>query len=93
MWLNNRYGGIEDLADYRICRVIDDAQKYSALSLPWTSISIAPGISRHYQDDKTKKITVQASLPGKARIPTPALFQQHLGNPGYYGSKQEYLIA
>lgn len=72
MYLNNRYGGIEDLADYRIVgKKIADVFR-SICSLP---INIyCTGHISSFQDEKTKKIEYQIQLPGSARNALPLLF-------------------
>jgi hypothetical protein len=69
LYINNRYGDIEDLGDYRVVG--------SKLSDVFNSISGLPinilctGHLTVYQDDKTKKIVTQIMLPGKARNMLP----------------------
>jgi hypothetical protein len=72
MWLNGRYGGIEDLADYRVVG--------SKIAEVFRSIAAMPinlyctGHLNSFQDDKTKRIETQINLPGKARVALPMLF-------------------
>lgn len=69
LFINGRYGDIEDLGDYRVVG--------SKLSDVFNSISglpinvFATGHLTVYQDDKTKKIVTQIMLPGKARNMLP----------------------
>ena len=72
MWLNGRYGDIEDLADYRIVgSKISDVFR-SICSLPINLY--CTGHLNSFQDEKTKRITTQIQLPGKARNMLPLLF-------------------
>jgi hypothetical protein len=71
MWLNNRYGGVEELADYRVVGAKIAEVSRSIFSLP---INIyATGHLNSFQDDKTKKIEININLPGKARTMLPLL--------------------
>lgn len=72
MWLNGRYGGIEDLADFRVVG--------SKIAEVFRSICALPinlyctGHLNSFQDDKTKRIETQINLPGRARTMLPMLF-------------------
>jgi len=72
LYINNRYGDIEELGDYRVVG--------SKLTDVFNSISSLPinlyctGHLSIFQDDKTKKIETQINLPGKARNYLPLLF-------------------
>jgi GTPase SAR1 family protein len=72
LYLNGRYGDIEEQADYRIVG--------SKLADVFTSISgmqvnvYATGHISTYEDDKTKKVTTQIWLPGRARTILPMTF-------------------
>lgn len=76
LFINNRYGSIEDLGDFRIVG--------SKLSEVFTSISSLPinlyctGHISTYQDDKTQAIETQLRLPGQARDILPMLFTEIL---------------
>lgn len=72
LWLNNRYGSIEELADFRIVgSKIADVFR-SICSIP---INIyCTGHLNSFQDDKSKKIETSINLPGKARNMLPLLF-------------------
>jgi GTPase SAR1 family protein len=65
LYINNRYGGIEDIADYRVVgsKLADVFNSISGLSIN----TFATGHLSTFQDDKTKKISTQIWLPGKAR--------------------------
>lgn len=72
MYINDRYGGIEDLADYRVVG--------SKLAEVFNSVTALPinlyctGHIDSYQDEKTHKVEVQLSLPGKGRRMLPMMF-------------------
>lgn len=71
LWLNNRYGSIEDLSDYRISgSKVADISKY-IFSLP-TNIYATTHLNT-YQDEKTKKIDTQINLSGKGRTMIPLM--------------------
>jgi hypothetical protein len=71
LWINNRYGSIEDLGDYRVTgsKLVEVLR--SVFSLPVNIF--CTGHLTSYQDEKTKKIEVQVDLPGKARLMLPLL--------------------
>ena len=72
LYLNGRYGAIEDLADYRVV-----GSKMSEIFNSITSLPINLFCTGHissYQDEKTKKIEVQLNLPGSARNVIPLMF-------------------
>ena len=72
LYINGRYGDVEDLADYRVVG--------SKISDVFGSITTLPiniyctGHLQTFQDDKTKKITTNLWLPGKARSILPLIF-------------------
>jgi hypothetical protein len=72
LFINNRYGDIEELGDYRVVgsKMADVFGSISALpiSLYCTSHFTT------FQDEKTKKIETQLMLPGKARNILPLMF-------------------
>ncbi|HEY7507004.1 MAG TPA: AAA family ATPase [Nitrososphaera sp.] len=69
LYINNRYGDIEDLGDYRVVgSKLSDV--FNSISGLHTNI-FATGHLTQYQDDKTKKIVTQIMLPGKARNMLP----------------------
>lgn len=72
LWLNNRYGDVEDLADFRVVgsKLADVFSSISGLPIN----IYATGHITSFQDDKTKKIEVQINLPGKARAIWPLIF-------------------
>jgi len=65
LFINNRYGDIEELGDYRIVgsKLADVFGTISSLPINIYST----GHIQTYEDDKTKKIVTQIMLPGKAR--------------------------
>ena len=69
LYINNRYGKVEDLGDYRVV-----GSKLSDVFRTITSLPIniySTGHLTSYQDEKTKKMEVQLQLPGKARVMLP----------------------
>jgi len=72
MWINRRFGALEDLADYRIV-----GSKLSDVFRPITSMEkniFCTGHITEYQDEKTKAIITQLMLPGSARTYLPLMF-------------------
>lgn len=72
LYINQRYGSIEDLGDYRVV-----GSKLSDVFSTLASLPInlfATGHLSSFQDEKTKKVTVQLQLPGKARNVLPLVF-------------------
>lgn len=72
MFINGRYGGTEDLADYRVAGSKIAEVFRSICSLPINLY--CTGHITSFQDDKTKRIETQINLPGKARNMLPMLF-------------------
>ncbi len=72
LYLNGRYGDVEDLADYRVVGS-KIAEVFAAIvNLP---INIfATGHLSTYQDELTKRVVTQLNLPGKARAILPLQF-------------------
>ena len=71
LYINNRYGSIEDLADYRVV-----GSKISEVFRSVASLNLGMYFTAHYtsfQDDKTKKITTELYLPGQAKLQLPLL--------------------
>lgn len=71
LWINNRYGHIEDLSDYRIAGSKIAEVFRSVFSLP--NNIYCTGHVNTFQDDRTKKIEALLNLPGKARLMLPLL--------------------
>jgi len=72
LFINNRYGDIEELGDYRVVgsKMADVFGSISALPLNLYCTSHFTT----FQDEKTKKIETQLMLPGKARNIIPLMF-------------------
>jgi hypothetical protein len=72
LFINGRYGDIEDLGDFR---VVGSKLADVFSSIAGLPINIyATGHITSFQDDKTKKIEVQLNLPGRARTIWPLIF-------------------
>lgn len=71
-YINGRYGGIEDLGDYRVVGSKLADLFGSITSLPQNLF--CTGHLNVYQDDKTNKIETLIRLPGKARDVLPLMF-------------------
>lgn len=89
-WLNGRYGGIEDLADFRIVgsKIADTFR--SICSLPINIL--CTGHMQSFQDDKTKRIETQLSLPGRARNMLPLLMSNIWETRATTEEKQQYVV-
>jgi GTPase SAR1 family protein len=72
MYINKRYGDIEDLGDYRVVgsKIADVFGSVSSLPIN----IYCTGHVNVFQDDKTKKIETELNLPGKARRILPTVF-------------------
>ena len=69
LFINNRYGDIEDLGDYRVV-----GTKLADIFGSITGLGINTYCTGHlqvYEDEKTKKIVTQIMLPGKGRSMLP----------------------
>lgn len=72
LYINNRYGSIEELADYRVVGSKLTEVFNSIVSLP---INIfATGHIQTFQDEKTLKISTELRLPGQAKGMLPLMF-------------------
>lgn len=72
MFLNGRYGGIEDRADYRVV-----GNKIASIFRAICAVPINLYCTGHissFQDEKTQRIEYQINLPGSARTALPLLF-------------------
>jgi hypothetical protein len=69
LYINNRYGDIEELGDYRVVgsKLADVFGTISSLPINIYST----GHIQTYEDDKTKKVVTQIMLPGKGRTMLP----------------------
>lgn len=72
LFINNRYGEIEDLADYRVVgsKISDVFQSIAGLQVN----IYCTGHINTFQDEKTKKIETLINAPGKARNMLPLIF-------------------
>lgn len=72
LWVNRRYGKLEDLADYRIVgsKIVS---AFRSIFSSGTSLYCTVHYQT-FQDEKTKKIETQLSLPGSARSMLPTGF-------------------
>lgn len=71
-FINGRYGGIEELGDYRVVGSKIADVFGSITSLPQNLL--CTGHIDTYQDEKTAKIETQIRLPGRARSMLPLMF-------------------
>jgi hypothetical protein len=72
LFVNGRYGAIEDLGDFRIVGSKLSDIMGSIVTLPVNIL--ATGHLNTFQDDLTKKIETQINLPGKSRVMMPLMF-------------------
>jgi len=74
LFINNRYGDIEDLADFRVVgsKLADVFNSLAALPINM----YCTGHLQAFQDEKTKRVETQIYLPGKARSILPLLFTE-----------------
>lgn len=72
LYINQRYGDLQDLGDYRVVgnKLTDVFRSISGLPI---NVYVTGHIST-FQDDKTKKIETQLQLPGSARTALPLMF-------------------
>lgn len=72
LYINNRYGGLSDRADYR---VVGDkiAELFSTINTMPLNI-YATGHLQSYEDEKTSKVETKINLPGQARTILPLVF-------------------
>lgn len=74
LYLNGRYGDVEDLSDYRIA-----GSKLSEILAPIASMKVSLYLTCHAierQNDTTKRISTEIDLPGAARSILPKLCSQ-----------------
>lgn len=72
LYINNRYGGIEEIADYKVV-----GSKLAEIFGPITSLPLNILCTSHltvYQDEKTSRLETQLYLPGRARVMLPLQF-------------------
>lgn len=72
LYINNRYGQVEDLADFKIvgAKMSDVFQSIVSLNMN----IYATGHIDSFQDDKTGKIETLIKLPGRSRRELPIMF-------------------
>jgi len=73
LYINNRYGGIEDIADYRVVGS-KIGEVFGNLAMSPANVFATAHINA-YQDDKTKKIETELFLPGQSRKMMPLIFR------------------
>jgi GTPase SAR1 family protein len=72
LYLNGRYGDLEDRSDYR---VVGSKLAHIFNAISGMSINVyCTGHIRAFQDEKTQKVTTEISLPGSARQSLPLMF-------------------
>src|SRR5262245_43484201 len=72
LYINNRYGGTEEIADYKVvCSKL--AEVFGAITGAPINIFCTAHLSV-YQDEKTSRIETQLYLPGRARSIIPLQF-------------------
>ena len=71
LYLNGRFGDVEDISDYRVVGSKLTDVFNSITSLPCHIF--ATGHTNVYTNDKTKKVTTEIYLPGKARNIVPLM--------------------
>jgi len=91
LYINGRYGKVEELADYRVV-----GSKLSDVFRSITALAINcyyTGHLREFQDEKTKKITTELMLPGQAKAMIPiAMTNIWLAKSDSEGKKTKYVI-
>lgn len=91
LYINNRYGKVEELADYRVV-----GSKLSDVFRSITALEINcyyTGHLREFQDEKTKKITTELMLPGQAKALIPiAMTNIWLAKSASEGKTLKYVI-
>jgi hypothetical protein len=90
LWINNRFGGLEEQADYRVV-----GNKLTEVFKSITSMKknlYCTGHLTTYQDEKTKKISTQLDMPGKSRRQIPLMFSNIWEARPTTEDKQEHVI-
>ncbi len=91
LFINNRYGSIEDIADYRVV-----GSKLSEVFRSVVSLPINIYCTAHYtsfQDEKSKRISTEIYLPGQAKVQLPILMSDiWLFKAASEGDKPKFLI-
>lgn len=90
LFINNRYGSIEELGDYRVVGSKLSEVFNSIVGL--TDIGIfATGHIQTFQDEKTAKVSTELRLPGQAKDLLPLMFAD-VWQTEYDSDKQKYQV-
>lgn len=90
LYLNNRFGDVMELSDYRVL-----GNKLGQVFTAIASMKINLYVTGHvqtFQDEKTNRITTQIGLPGAARDMLPKLFSNIWLLQASTDEKQEYTM-
>lgn len=90
LFLNGRYGDVEDLSDYRVV-----GNKLSDILTPISSMPISLYFTAHTverQNDLTKRITTEIDLPGAARSILPKLCSNIWELKSTHDDKKQYTL-
>ena len=91
LYINNRYGKVEELADYRVV-----GSKFADVFRSITALDINcyyTGHLREFQDENTKVITTELMLPGQAKTMLPiAMSNIWLAKSTSEGKATQYVI-
>jgi len=89
LFLNKRYGDVEDLSDYRVA-----GNKLAEIFVPITSLKninlFCTGHLIERQNELTKKITVELDIPGASRSLLPKMFSHILELRSSRDDSQQY---
>ena len=90
MFLNKRFGAIEDRADYRIAgsKIVEIFQMLAALPIN----VYCTGHLNTYEDEKTKRVLTQIDTPGSSRRGLPMLFSNIWEARATTDTEQKYVI-
>lgn len=89
LYINGRYGDVEELADYRVV-----GSKLTSVFESVCSTELNIFMCAHmdtYQDEKTQRIITQIRSPGSSRAMLPLIFTDIWGTE-YDLDKQQYLV-
>ena len=91
LYINNRYGSIEDIADYRVV-----GSKLAEIFRSVVSLPINIYCTAHYttfQNDKSKVISTEVYLPGQAKVQLPILMTDiWLFKAGSEGKNKKFVV-
>jgi len=91
LYINNRYGQIEDLSDYR-CVGSKMSDLFASILSEDVNI-FCTGHITSYQDEKTKKVSTELKLAGSAKINLPLAFTNiWLASSQSEGDKRKFVI-